>query len=635
MSRTSHYNASFIAIILASAAVHAQSVNDTQTSTRGESLDTLETVGQISYQTGDVINDEETLSSASISQEQLSKTPATLAKIISRETGIQHMQSGGFGSFATVSIRAASAAQTGVYLDGILLNSGGNPVIDLSTLEILNLGSIDIYRGGTPSQLGGSSIGGAVNLNTLRTDDDSPQSRIRFEIGSLSQAGIQASHQLSSGKWDVIAAASRRQSDNDFRYTNTNGTPLNPNDDERQSRENADALRSSGLLRVGYQHSADRRTDITAQLASRELGVPQRRNLPSNQSSFDSDSSQVQLSHTIDNIGGWNSRQSIYRHTDENHFSDLLGQIGLGMQDTVTDTTTEGAKSYWEYFTDSGTLGLSVEYRREALTSNERLDPSENFDANRNTWLASAHYTWYNESETLTLSPAIRWQRNQFRGTNTVGSAAAGDQNNASQFGVSLGLGFDVSDTLSFSSNIGSYYRAPSFGELYGSIGLVNGNPRDELIVTSFDARGVGRPVNSGAARVFGLELGSTWTLTPKLSISSNLTWQSPRSVDSASGFNNNFLPGEAQFSWFNRAEYYASHWTAWYEIDIQNNRFFDRANILPATNTAIHSIGLGWDTNRWEFALSANNLGDDIIEDFNGFPKPGRTYQLLTTYSF
>ena len=72
---------------------------------------------------------------------------------------------------------------------------------------------------------------------------------------------------------------------------------------------------------------------------------------------------------------------------------------------------------------------------------------------------------------------------------------------------------------------MGSYFRPPSFGELYGSIGLINGNPellpeegfnvdvgfhysasalelsgtlfasiRDELIVTSFDSRGVGRP---------------------------------------------------------------------------------------------------------------------------------------------
>jgi iron complex outermembrane receptor protein len=213
---------------------------------------------------------------------------------------------------------------------------------------------------------------------------------------------------------------------------------------------------------------------------------------------------------------------------------------------------------------------------------------------------------------------------------------------------------------------LGSYFRAPSFGELYGSIGLVNGNPdlvpeeginadlgflysrqayelrgtffasfRDQLIVTSFDSRGVGRPVNSGAAEVFGVELAASWTVSPRLTLSSNITWQSPKSVDYASGFYDNFLPGESQLAWFGRAEYYFTNWTAWYDIDVQNKRFYDRANILPATNTVIHSTGLGWNKHDWKFSLSANNLGNDTVEDFNGFPKPGRTLHLVTTYSF
>lgn len=667
MIRPSPYRIALAASLLAGSLVHAQSKSDSDQSAQGETLDTLETVGQINYQTGDVLDEEETLSNTSINRQQLSRTPAALAEVISRETGIQYKQSGGFGSYATVSIRAASAAQTGVYLDGILLNSGGNPVIDLSTLEILNLGSVDVYRGGTPSQLGHGGIGGAVNLNTLRSNNNDPTTRIRLEYGSLSQYGIQASHEISSGKWDLIASASRRQSENDFTYLNIKITPLNPDDVVLRARENAHALRSSALLRAGYQHSPDRRTDITLQLAARELGVPGSRNLPENRSSYDTETSQFQLSHVIDGIGGWNSRQGAYRHSDENHFTDPDGYIGLGTQDTLNQVSTEGAKSYWEYPTDSGTLGLSLEYRDETLTSDERLSANPiDYDAERNLWLATAHYAWYNSTESLTLSPTIRWQSNKFRGARTVGNVVTNAANESTEIGAQLGIGFQPSNSFSFSANIGSYYRPPSFGELYGSIGLVNGNPelvpeeginadlgvlfqgstlelkgsifaslRDELIVTSFDSRGVGRPVNSGAAEVFGVELGATWTISPSLSLRSNVTWQSPKSVDRSAGFYNKFLPGEAQLSWFGRAEYAVSNWTAWYEIDVQNKSFYDRANILPAADTTQHSAGVAWDKNDWNVSLSAKNLSDETVEDFNGFPKPGRTYSLITTRSF
>ncbi|MGK0229172.1 MAG: outer membrane cobalamin receptor [Gammaproteobacteria bacterium] len=663
---TSPYNIVLAAIISAGTLAHAQSWSDTEQQTRDETLETLETVGQISYQTGDVLDGEETLNSVSISQEQLSRTPAALAEVISRETGIQYKQSGGFGSYATVSIRAASAAQTGVYLDGVLLNSGGNPAIDLSTLEILNLGSVDVYRGGTPSRLGHGGIGGAVNLNTLRPDKDSPATRIRLEYGSLSLAGLQATHQVSLGKWDLLAAASRRQSDNDFTFLNDNRTPLNPNDDERQVRENAHALRSSALLRAGYQHSVDSRTDITVQLAARELGVPEWRNQSNNQSGYDTKTSQLQLSHVIDGIGGWNSRQGVYRHDDENHFMDPLGQVGLGIQDTLNQMQTEGAKTYWEYPTDSGTLGLSVEYRKEILNSNERLGTSPDYDAEQKKWLATAQYTWYDTTESLTISPSISWQHNNFRGARSVGATLAEGQNNGSRLGAQLGLGFQASNTISFSANIGSYYRPPSFGELYGSIGLVNGNSelipeeginadlgilfkggaleltgsvfaglRDEIIVTVFDSRRVGRPVNTGEAEVLGLELGANWTISPELSLRSNLTWQSPKSLNRTSGLPKNFLPGEAQFVWFGRAEYAPGNWTAWYEVNVQNRRYYDLSNILPAADTTQHSAGFGWSKNDWGFSLSANNLSNENVEDFNGFPKPRRTFSLLTTYSF
>ena len=627
-------------------------------------LGTVEVIGELPYRTGDVISEESTASRSRIERVELERSSDTLAAVLARESGVQYRQSGGFGSFSSVSIRAASGAQTAVYLDGVLLNNGGNPVVDFSTLEMLNLDSIDIYRGSTPMQLGHAAIGGAINLNSLQALDDST-TRIRLGVGSLSLLGLQLSHQSRHGAWDVAAAVGHRQSDNDFWFVNDNGTPLNTLDDRREKRNNAEAQRTSALLRTGYRQNRNSRTDLTMQVSARKLGVPEWRNNPDNVASYDTDTSQFQLSQVVDSLGNWNSRHNLYWHRDASQYRDLQSQVGLGAQDSDNHTRTLGAKTYWEYLADAGTLGLSLDIRQEKLDSTDGLDESAAFDAQRQSSLGTIHYVWFDATDTWSVTPALRWQHNRLTGSQASASQERHEYSSGSNTGLQIGLSYRPTAPLTMTVNAGTFYREPSFGELYGSIGLVDGNPelkpengvnvdlgiqfksesmnlsgtlfgsdRDELIVTAFDARGVGEPANAGAARIIGVELAAELPLTPQLRLSSNLTWQSPRSRDAAAGFRDKFLPGEAQLAWSSRIQYQPSLATFWYELDVLKKRFYDRANILPAADSEQHSIGMDWTQGRWQTTLAIHNLGDDNIEDFNGYPKPGRTWSLSLTHT-
>ncbi len=625
-------------------------------------LDTIRAIAQVPYRTGDVISEESTASHSHIDRTTLERTTTSLASVLARESGVQHRQSGGFGSFSSVTIRAATGAQTDVYLDGVLLNSGGFPVVDLSTLEVLNLESIDIYRGSTPLQLGHGSIGGAVNLNSLGSRTE-PTTTIRLGAGSLGRRELQLSHQATRGAWDMAMSLSHRQSDNDFSFISDNGTPLNPNDDGREKRHNADVQRSAALIRAGYQQNPDSRTDLTVQLAARDLGVPEFRNNPDNVASYDTLGTQLQLSQILDGLGAWNSRHNLYWHSHTAQYRDLLSQVGLGAQDTDSDSNTVGAKTYWEYLADSGTLGLSLDMRHERYDSTDARDPGAAFDADRDRTQASLHYAWFDDSEHWSVTPAIRWQHTELEGEHPESSADQPARRSSTDTGLQIGLAYRPPGNLSWSANAGSYYREPSFAELYGSSGLVNGNPdlqaeegfnidaglqyrnsrsllgatvfaseRDELIVTAYNSRGIGGPVNSGAARVIGVELSAALDLTPQLQLNSNLTWQSPRNRDPAAGFNDRFLPGEAQLAWSGRLQYQPSRFSFWYELDVLRKRFYDQANILPAADSELHSAGIDWKGSRWQASLGIHNLGDDNIEDFNGFPKPGRTWSLTLT---
>lgn len=629
-------------------------------------LDEIEAVGRSTFRTGDVVAEEHTGSTSRISRETLERTANALGEVLAQETGIQNRQSGGFGSFSSISIRAASGAQTAVYLDGVLLNSSGNPVLDLSTLELLNLDSVDIYRGSTPLQLGHAGIGGAVNLTTLGSDSSNPSSsgtRIRLGIGSFDQKGVQLSHQERYGRWNIISALSRRSSDNDFDFINDNATPLNPNDDRRENRNNAQVVRKSVLLRTGYQSSPNWRSDLTVQAATRDSGVPNARNSANTVATFDTESTQLQFAQVIDGFFDWNTRHTLYIHQDQSRFQDSLSQIGLGVQDTTNDNQTAGAITYWEYLTDSGTLGVSLDWRQEKLDSFDELSTTRDFSATRHIVQGSLHYVWNDPSEKWTLSPALRWTSNSLNATASENRAEEFNDLNDSNTGAQLGIGYRINESMLLRFNAGNYYREPSFGELFSSFGLVNGNPllepeegfnvdasisfthkrisieaavfnsdRDELIITAFDARGVGRPDNNGSARVLGVELGTRIAFNSQFSFRTNLTWQDPRSTDRLTGFNNRFLPGEAQLAWFTRLQYDVSSANLWYELDVKRKLFYDRANILPAPDVAQHSIGADWKNNNWQLSLALRNLSDENVEDFNGFPKPGRNFQLSVT---
>ena len=616
--------------------------------------------------TGDVVEDEHTGSRSRISQIRLEQPGSQLGELLGTTSGVQQRQSGGFGTFSSVTVRAASAAQTAVYLDGILLNSSGEPVLDLSTLEILNLSSVDLYKGSAPLQLGHASMGGAINLKTGNASARKG-SRIRLGVGSFSHASLLAVNQGGVDKWDWTGSLAHQRSENDFTFINDNATPLNSSDDERQQRRNNQVRRSSILLKGGYQASDNVRTDILFQVTEREVGVPNARNSENNRARFDTLKSQLQLSQLVDQWHGWNTRHSLYWHQADSVFDDSQSQIGLAAQLIDTDINTLGARAYWERFIDLGTFGISADLRNETLDLVDELNDNENFTADRQLLVTAAHLAIIDTNDRWMLTPALRWQGSVRDGTSTaMGVPANLPRERESELGAQLGASYAVTPMVSLSANVGNYFREPAFGELFGSSGLVNGNPSlqpeegtnmdigvsydadtlrlqavvfqnrsDELIVTTFDARGIGRPTNTGKARVTGLELETSWKPLPAWQIIANATLQNPRNENSFSGFNNKQLPGEARRTAFVRVNYQPGSTTWWYEWRASQERFYDSANLLPAEDTSLHSIGLDMKYRRWQINAQVQNLTDTTVEDFNGFPKPGRQVAVAATYTF
>jgi len=190
---------------------------------------------------------------------------------------------------------------------------------------------------------------------------------------------------------------------------------------------------------------------------------------------------------------------------------------------------------------------------------------------------------------------------------------------------------FIQNERLTFRTTLGKFLREPAFSELFSSRGLIVGNSnlsaekgfnadlgftfspspsyqlnvsffgswRDELIVLVFDSQGIGRSVNGGKANVFGLEVDNDWSINKQLSLQMNTT----------------------------------IHRRLWFESNYKSEFYYDEANLLPSEGYLLHNVGLEYQWRDFSIGLAANNIGDDNIEDFNGFPRPGRSYYFSFNY--
>jgi len=661
LQRSFHRISLVIVALAMCASVRAQGTVGETSSSASFADDVLETIVVIDDipSTGDVQHGEFTGSYQRIGPESLQRRDITVADILSYETGVQSRQSGGFGTFSQVTVRGASAAQTGVYLDGVLLNSGGNAVVDLSMLELLTIDSVDVYRGVTPMQLGGGSIGGAVNLKTSSVLEAQSSTVALVGVGSFNSQRTQLLHRSSHGQLDVVGAFSVQQSDNDYPFLDNNGSPLNPDDDVRELRNNADVRKVSTMGKTGFQWSSQARSDLLLQTTRRDLGIPEFRNAPVNQADLLSENLRMQFNHTVDGIGNWNSRYNAYLHTDDSVFDDRLGQTGLGAQNIESDTQTQGFSTYWEHIGDSRTTSFSAEFRQEAQDARDLLDDTYDYRAERQSVNVNAQSVGYFQNEKLLITTGLGLQSNndQFDRITLPDS----DSRSALVLIPSIGARYNSSEQLSFRANLGRFYREATFNELFARRGLFNGNNdlraeeginldvgfswqankaikidtsifsswRDDLIATVHDSRGVGRTVNIDQAQIVGLEFSANWQLNSNFSLRANATVQDSSGASDFRPFDGKEIPGEAKQTAYVRLQHTHKNFRTFIETDGAWNRFYDRSNSLPAEDSLIQNVGVDWKRGRWSLNTALTNITDQNVEDFNGFPRPGRAFSL------
>lgn len=141
-----------------------------------------------------------------------------LPDLLKNVPGVHVREVNGKGQYTTVTVRGSTAAQVGIFVDGVLTNLGGDAAVDISTIPVKNVERIEVYRGYIPSRFGGTYMGGVVNIVTKKPQ----RHNVAAELGKRSLGGWTGSVQVDSplGDGSVMFGVNHEQSDGDFKYEN-------------------------------------------------------------------------------------------------------------------------------------------------------------------------------------------------------------------------------------------------------------------------------------------------------------------------------------------------------------------------------------------------------------------------------
>ena len=142
----------------------------------------------------------------------------TLPDLMRKVPGVHVREVNGKGQYTTVTVRGSTAAQVGVFIDGVLSNLGGDSAVDLSTIPVANVERIEVYRGYIPARFAGTFIGGVINIVTKKPE----KAKVGVELGKSSYGGKKGAAEITAplGDGSLMFGTNYESSDGDFAYDN-------------------------------------------------------------------------------------------------------------------------------------------------------------------------------------------------------------------------------------------------------------------------------------------------------------------------------------------------------------------------------------------------------------------------------
>jgi len=602
-----------------------------------------------------------------------------VSDILTSAVGVHVRQFGGVGSFSSVSIRGSSSGQVAVYLDGVPLNSAEYGVVNLADLPIAALNRIEVYRGSAPVAF--KSAGGGV-INLVSRTAAGTWARGSAGHGTFGTELADGAASWRRGRSNVFVAAQHLQSSGDFPYLDDNATPFNAADDSVRTREN-NRLESIALTAKAGQRLGPIVLDLTHDHLGKLQGTPGKGANPAIKA-------HLRTQRDITNFrvrwanGGSSTAQidpdapslRFYAVRQRDRFSDAAGELTGLRQDNDDRTRRLGAQLVGAVRLPlHQTLLLSGDGRDERYRPSINLSAPRSLPSSARRILAlGAEDRWSLCGGHLAVVGAVHRDvtDDAFPGGPPYPGAlpVPGVTRTVTQLSWNARARVDLTNALAFKASFARLARMPTLEELFGNRGGIYGNPRamPELVETR-DAgfvvstilepgRSLVRPSwiegqlsgyrsdatdllifiqnsqrssvaqNISAARLTGIELSCRAAWSTGLSADLSWTRQWTRDEGDVAYWRGRELPGRPRDESSLQLLLTQLHWRSSYEFHSISSNFLDRANLSPISSRTLHDVGFGltpWHAGA-EWFGEVRNVTDRRVEDFAGYPLPGRT---------
>lgn len=629
------------------------------------------------FKTGDVDLQKTSSAYIVIDRKDMESKAQTLGETLDREAGIQVRNSGGTGSFSSISLRGSESSQVMIFMDGIPLSSASETGVDLGSIPVGDVETVEIFKGITPMNFGSASMGGAVNIKTLRSKPGMA-GFLSAGAGSHGTKAFSGYFNHKPGIWDYLFSFDSLSSDNDYEIDNDNGTPFNPDDDREEKRKNAWTRQDSFLAKTGCDISGTGRLDFQDQFFTKNQGVPSYSsyNDSENNAWLESTRNIFSASYTANDVTPFlfSTRTRASHTMKREEYEDLGNSIGLGVQHSKYDTDSIEAGFYAEWKNLFNVVEFVAEARSENFMSKDLVAGRTSQDAERKIFTSGIQDRVIVDSAgRFSIIPGIRYTFTGDDGSSvsTVDDTAGFRSDERYYFSPQFGVHYLFSDNFSVKSNIAKYYRDPSFFELFGDRGFFEGNEMlvperglnfdagaefrqkclneyvqefffgatyfhdriHDLITRTYDARGVGVSVNVPGALITGIEGLAGIRFSGRTGLYFSAVLQNPENL--SSGLEGNKLPGRFSSKFTLRAETGNDRWLTYIEYIGENDMYYDTPNLLSATDRRFVNSGAEYWTGDIALCFDVKNITDGRYSDYRLYPSPGRSLLFTVKYRF
>lgn len=604
--------------------------------------------------------------------EALRRPGATAAEVIAASPGVQIARSGAGSDLSTVSIRGAPSASLPVYLAGVRLNDDVTGTADVSTVPLMALDRIEVYRGNAPSDADRLGIAGALFFEPKLPRGTKAWASLG--AGSFGELSLSAAGSIGAERAAALFAFSRQSADNNFTFDDDRLT-ADPADDRRVQRVNGDATTYDAWTLGRIELSGGGRLVLLANAFAREQGVSGTTFLPARSArsatSRELAALSARLPCSLAEGSGAADRCSLEVSASgviaSREIADPDRELGfLATRALVSGERWEQSvrlRAFWgDKWRFGGALYTGIDRLQVDLSGGERTR------ASRLSITGSLNTTW-SATERLELSALLGGECHSAFGA--ADSAACGAGGPSGRVGARL-LGPYGIDAI---ASLGSYLRVPTLGEQYGLSGTVLGNKdlvaergysgevglrwggaqgparllgylevtgfvrhAENLIAYRLTGPGTIKPFNVAQARTMGAELLAGLSLSDIAVLEQSLTVLDPRDVTPGRRSTYDQLPYQATVTSSTRLELAVTLATLRPVVDraglaasfrYRSARAADRDGLRYLAEQRDLGLDLTVSLFRRRLFLraSATNLLDLINQDLLGFPLPSRAF--------